>query len=156
VIRWLDDDEMAAWRGMVEVNAQLQAQLENDLLSTHGISLGDYGVLVQLSEAEGGRLRMCDLAAALHLSPSGLTRRLDGLVRMGLVERVPSADDRRVILAALTSEGSRALEEAAPDHVAGVRTAFLDHLTAAQVRQLASALDAVRRAWEQQDVEDPS
>ena len=52
--------------------------------------MGDYQVLVYLSEADDHAMRMCDLAARLQLSPSGLTRRLDGLVRGGLVERRPS------------------------------------------------------------------
>lgn len=143
--RWLDDDEMAAWRGMIEVQAALEAELEADLVSSHGITLGDYGVLVTLSEAPDERMRMCDLAARLQLSPSGLTRRLDGLVRLGLVAREPSADDRRVILARLTPDGRRRLEAAAPVHVEGVRRGFLDHLSRAQVEALAEAFAAVRR-----------
>ena len=67
-----------------------------------GLTMGDYEVLVRLSEAEDQRLRMCDLATALQLSPSGLTRRLDGLVKTGLVERIASPTDRRVMFAALT------------------------------------------------------
>jgi DNA-binding MarR family transcriptional regulator len=81
----------------------------------------------------------------LHLSPSGLTRRLDGLVQRGYVRREPADDDRRVILAALTDDGFAKLEAMAPDHVAGVRRHLLDHLTATQVRNLGVAMDAVRR-----------
>jgi len=110
-----------------------------------GFNEGDYGVLVNLSEAPDRRLRMCDLAARLHLSPSGLTRRLDGLVRLGLVAREPSAADRRVTLAVLTDAGFAALEAAAPAHVDGVRRHFLRHLTRAQVRQLGTAFEALRR-----------
>ena len=142
---WLDDEEMAAWRGMREVQIQLEAELSSNLVSAHGITLGEYAVLVTLSEVPGHRLRMCDLAAQLSLSPSGLTRRLDGLVRQGLVVREPSAEDRRAILATLTPEGSSRLEQAAPDHVEGVRRAFLDHLSRADVAALASAFDAVSR-----------
>ena len=76
---------MRAWRGLVEVYADVHASLEAELLEGFGFSEGDYAVLVNLSEAPEGRLRMCDLATRLHLSPSGLTRRLDGLVREGLV-----------------------------------------------------------------------
>src|SRR5437879_12969719 len=117
---WLDDDEMRAWRGLVEVNAAVRAALEAELMSEHGMTEGDYGVLVHLSEAAERRMRMCDLAWKLHLSPSGLTRRLDGLVKLGYVAREPAADDRRVTLAALTEAGRSALEAAAPLHVAGV------------------------------------
>ena len=90
---WLDDEEMRAWRGLVEAYAELQAALEADLVSGFGIDGGDYGVLVNLSEAPDQRLRMCDLAARLHLSPSGLTRRLDGLVKAGYV--IKEKDGRR-------------------------------------------------------------
>lgn len=142
--RWLDDDEMRAWRGMVDVYASVAASLEADLLDQHGLSHGEYAVLVALSEAEGGHLRMCDLAEALHLSPSGLTRRLDGLVRRDLVCRETSPTDRRVILAAMTPAGRRALEDAAPDHVESVRRHFLDHLSRDQIRGLGAAFAAVQ------------
>lgn len=135
---------MRAWRGLIEVVGDVSAALEDELLEAHDIDLGDYGVLVHLSEAEGERMRMCDLAGRLHLSPSGLTRRLDGLVREGLVARAPAPDDRRVSLAVLTPAGRRKIEAAAPDHVAGVRRHLLDHLTTTQIRQLSAGMEAVR------------
>jgi DNA-binding MarR family transcriptional regulator len=143
---WLSDEEMAAWRGMVDVVASVMSQLDAELMAGHGLSNGDYGVLVALSEAPEERLRMCDLASALHLSPSGLTRRIDGMVKAGLVARTPSPDDRRVMLSVLTDEGRKRLEHAAPDHVAGVRRTFLDHLDANQVRNLGEAFAAVMAA----------
>jgi DNA-binding MarR family transcriptional regulator len=144
-IDWLDDEEMRAWRGLIELYADVQAALEADLVHGFGIDGGDYGVLVNLSEAPDQRLRMCDLAAKLHLSPSGLTRRLDGLVKAGHVAREPSEHDRRVTLAVLTDAGRATLEAAAPVHVAGVRANFVDHLSRSQLRQLGVAFDALRR-----------
>jgi len=141
--KWLDDEEMALWLGLLTTHSALMAELERDLVEAHGITAGDYGVLVNLSEAPDDRLRMCDLAARLHLSPSGLTRRLDGLVRTGLVAREPAVDDRRVILAVLTPAGRARLEAAAPDHVAGVRRAFLDHLNRPQIRQMGAGFATV-------------
>ena len=135
---------MRAWRGLIEVLSGVRAALEAELLEQHGIGEGDYGVLVQLSEAPDQAMRMCDLAGRMHLSPSGLTRRLDGLVRDGLVARTAAADDRRVTLAVLTAKGRRTLEAAAPDHVASVRRHFLDHLTPTQVRHVGAAMEAVR------------
>jgi DNA-binding MarR family transcriptional regulator len=143
--QWLDDDEMRAWRGLVEVHAELHAALEADLLAGFGIDGGDYGVLVNLSEAPDQRLRMCDLASRLHLSPSGLTRRLDGLVKAGYVAREPSTCDRRVTLAVLTDAGRSVLESAAPVHVDGVRRNFVDHLSRTQLRQLGAAFEALQR-----------
>jgi DNA-binding MarR family transcriptional regulator len=89
-------------------------------------------------------MRMCDLADRLQLSPSGLTRRLDGLVQAGFVTREPSADDRRVMLARLAPAGLAALEAAAPDHVASVRRHLFDHLDDSQVEALGSIFAAVR------------
>ena len=140
---WLNDDEMRAWRGLVVVLNDVRANLEADLLAQHGITEGDYAVLVNLSESEGMRMRMCDLAGRLHLSPSGLTRRLDGLVNQGFVAREADPDDRRVSLAALTRTGLRKLQSAAPDHVVTVRRNVFDHLTPKQVRQLGDVLAAV-------------
>jgi DNA-binding MarR family transcriptional regulator len=125
--RWLDPEEMAAWRAYVETVFELNAALEADL-AEHGLTLGDYQVLVFLSEAEGRAMRMCDLATQLQLSPSGLTRRLDGLVRAGVVERRPSETDRRVMLAVLTHKGSADLAKAAPTHVESVRARILDRI----------------------------
>ncbi len=140
---WLNNDEMRAWRGLVEVFSDVSASLESDLLEQHGITEGDYGVLVNLSESEGMRMRMCDLAGRLHLSPSGLTRRLDGLVNQGFVAREADPDDRRVTLAVLTRPGLRKLQSAAPDHVEGVRRNIFDHLSATQVRQLGAVWAAI-------------
>jgi DNA-binding MarR family transcriptional regulator len=154
--RWLDDDEMRAWRALVDVHADVFAALDADLLEQHGLTEGEYAVLVHLSEAPDRRLRMCDLANRLHLSASGLTRRLDGLVSRGFVAREAAPDDRRVTLAALTPKGRRKLEQAAPDHVGSVRRHLLDHLTRAQVRQLADALGSVQRGQDGSSVRSAS
>jgi DNA-binding MarR family transcriptional regulator len=143
---WLDDDEMQAWRGLVEVFSDVRASLEADLTEQFGLTDGDYEVLVVLSEASDHRLRMCDLASRLHLTPGGLTRRLDGLVQKGFVAREPSTEDRRVVLAVLSDDGMSILEKAAPEHVDSVRRHFLDHLTSEQVRELGTAFEAVRSA----------
>jgi DNA-binding MarR family transcriptional regulator len=127
---------MAAWRSYAETVVDLNAALEADL-TPHGLTLGDYQVLVHLSEAPEHHMRMCDLAALLQLSPSGLTRRLDGLVRMGVVERRPSEVDRRVMLAVLTQQGWSHLEQVAPDHVASVRRHIIDRLSPEDMEAMA-------------------
>jgi DNA-binding MarR family transcriptional regulator len=145
VVRWLDDEEMRAWRGLREVFGDVHAALDAELLALHGLSEGEYAVLVCLSEAPAHQVRMRDLAARLHLSPSGMTRRLDRLVHIGYVRRRASAEDGRVTLAELTRRGASALEAAAPDHVDGVRRHLLDHLSRAQIRELGSMLASVQR-----------
>jgi len=124
--------ELAAWRSYVETTADLSSALEADLNET-GLTLGDYQVLVFLSEADDRAMRMCDLAANLQLSPSGLTRRLDGLVRNGFVDRLPSSVDRRVMLAVITEAGAAKLAGAYPVHLASVRTHIIDRLEPADV-----------------------
>jgi DNA-binding MarR family transcriptional regulator len=142
--RWLDDEEMRAWRGLVTVTSDIQASLDGELVEGFGITQGDYGVLVHLSEAPGNAMRMCDLATALHLSASGLTRRLDGLVRDGHVLRRPADDDKRVTLAVLTPKGMALLKAAAPLHVDGVRRHLLDLLSRTQIRQLGAGIPRAR------------
>jgi DNA-binding MarR family transcriptional regulator len=89
-------------------------------------------------------MRMCDLAAELQLSPSGLTRRLDGLVRHGWVERASCDSDRRVTYAHLTTRGRKKMVAAAPDHVASVRAHLLDPLGPKGVDQLGTLFAKVR------------
>jgi DNA-binding MarR family transcriptional regulator len=146
-VRWLDRDEMLAWRSYVETNADLMAALERDLADT-GLNLGDYQVLVFLSESPQQSLRMCDLAGRLQLSPSGLTRRLDGLVRAGLVARRGSDSDRRVMLAALTPKGVEVLELSAPIHVASVRRRMIDLLDDDELQVVANVFQKIRSALE--------
>src|SRR5262245_15929932 len=109
--RWLNEPEMRAWQTLVSTTTGLLAVLDNELRAAHGLTLGDYEVLVHLSEAPDGYLRMTDLAAALHLSPSGITRRIDGLVKAGLVERKQCPTDRRGSNAVLTELGWKTLKE---------------------------------------------
>jgi DNA-binding MarR family transcriptional regulator len=141
--RWLNASEMKAWRGFVETIEEINIRLEA-ALSAHGLTLGDYQVLVFLSEQEERRMRMCDLATLLHLSPSGLTRRLDGLVSAGYVTREPNPRDRRENLAVLTASGYTKLAEAAPDHVESVRLFMLDHLSAEQITQLGDIFGSLK------------
>jgi DNA-binding MarR family transcriptional regulator len=139
---WLTPNEMAAWRTYIETYADLVAAIERDL-AEHDLTLGDYQVLVFLSEADERSMRMCDLADRLQLSPSGLTRRLDGLVKAGLVTRQPSIEDRRVMKAMLTDQGLETLRTAAPDHVDSVRRHIFDHLDDSQVDAFASIFTAI-------------
>lgn len=142
---WLSADEQLAWRSFVETIFEMNGALEADLAST-GLTLGDYQVLVYLSEAPDRSRRMCDLAVQLQLSPSGLTRRLDGLVKRGDVARIPSERDRRVMLAVLTDVGLRHLEEAAPVHVRSVRARMLDHVDHADLAAVTRVFESVHAA----------
>jgi DNA-binding MarR family transcriptional regulator len=139
-VRWLTQSEMLAWRGLVRSTTGVLAVLDNELQAEHGLSLGDYEVLVHLSEAPDRAIRMSELAETLRLSPSGITRRIDGLVKSGFVERRPCPSDRRGSNAVLTELGMKMLATAAPTHLRGVREHFVDRLTEEQLAQLATAL----------------
>ena len=140
---WLDEVEMRAWRSLLGAHRRLLHRLDAELQASQGLSVSDYGVLVELSEADGGRMRMTELAERMLLSPSGLTRRLDSLVRSGLVERARCPTDRRGAFAVLTPAGRERLARAAPDHVDQVRRNFVDRLSRPQLTALADALEAV-------------
>jgi DNA-binding MarR family transcriptional regulator len=143
--RPLSGRELFAWRAFVETVSDLQNALETDLAPT-GLTLGDYQVLVFLSEAEEQSMRMCDLASSLQLSPSGLTRRLDGLVRHGLVDRQPSVADRRVMLAVLTDAGVDKLADAYPVHLASVRRRLIDQLDAGEIDSFGRIFSTIHAA----------
>lgn len=143
--RFLNELEMAAWRTFIETHYDLMAAIEADMTPS-GLALGDYQVLVTLSEASDHRMRMCDLASILQLTPSGATRRLDGLVRSGWVDRLNSDVDRRVMLAVLTPAGWDKLHEALHPHVNSVRERLIDLLDETELRALASTFAKVRAA----------
>jgi DNA-binding MarR family transcriptional regulator len=140
----LDRREQVAWRTFIETVDDLMRAFNVDL-EPHGITLGDYQVFVFLSEVEGRRMRMVDLATALHLSPSGLTRRLDRLTRHGYVDREPSLEDRRVMLAVLTDRGFDKLLEAYPTHLASVRRHLFDRCSSSDVAAIGRAFRAIRK-----------
>lgn len=104
------------------------------------MALTDYDVLVQLATAEGGHLRMSELADRVVISRSGVTRLVDRLVADGLVERVVCDTDRRGQWASLTDAGRARLAAATPGHLRGVAQHFLDRLSASDLANLARML----------------
>ncbi|MBK8561612.1 MAG: MarR family transcriptional regulator [Dehalococcoidia bacterium] len=86
---------MAAWRTFLTAHARVTALLEDELQRERELPLTWYDVLLHLREAPERRLRMTELAAAVLLSKSGLTRLVDRMYAAGLVNRSPDGDDRR-------------------------------------------------------------
>lgn len=132
--------EFAAWRTFLRAHATVSRALEADLLANHDLSLASYDVLVQLAEAPQGRLRMSDLAEAVLLSRSGLTRLVDRLEREGLVLRASCPSDARGTFTVLTDAGRRRLGTAAPGHLAAVRTCVTDRLDVSELGSLVTIL----------------
>ena len=144
--RILTDSEHCAWRNFLLAHGRLLARLDADLTSGCDMTLAEYEVLLHLSEAPDHRLRMNELADLARLSPSGLTRRFDALVRRGWVARERCDDDRRGVMAALTKDGLKRLKVATPIHDRGESSYFFDVLDAKQVKTLAAAMASVAEA----------
>jgi len=146
--RWLNDVEMRAWRSLMGTNRLLFEQLGRDLGRQSGLSMADYEVLVRLSEAEGRRLRMTELASASLSSKSRLSHQVARMEEAGWVRRESCPSDRRGQFAVLTDEGFKTLVDAAPGHVESVRQNLFDHLTDTQVKHLAEILGTLRERLE--------
>ena len=131
---------LEAWRNFLLANARLMDELDETLRSRHDVTIGDYDVLVHLARAPEQRRRMCDLAGAVLLSPSGISRRVERLERAGLVERRRAESDARSIEAGLTAEGKRLFSRLNRTHLAGVRERFVDNYTEAELEQLGELL----------------
>lgn len=138
----MNPHEMQAWRSFILTAGNLMRAIERDLLP-HGLDLGDYQLLVMLSEAPDHRLRMCDLADQLALTRGGLTRRMDGVMKKKLVTRVRSTDDGRVAHAHLTPKGFDVLRSVAPHHLESVRSRMIDLLTPTEIRAFGSGFEKI-------------
>ena len=142
---WLNATEQRAWRGLLTMTSRLDAELNRRLQESSGLSQADYGVLVALSEAPGGRLRVFEVARDLCWEQSRLSHHLARMQKRGLVDREECSSDRRGAFVVLTEEGRSAIEAAAPAHVDAVRGLVFDGLSEAQVRTLASISEKVLR-----------
>jgi DNA-binding MarR family transcriptional regulator len=129
-----------AWVALLRAHAATTRLLNAQLVADHGLTINDYEALLHLSRAQDGSLRRVDLAKQLLLTPSGVTRLLDGLERTGLVEKAACASDARVTYAVITPAGREKLERAAGGHVAAVREFFEERLEERELETLASLL----------------
>jgi DNA-binding MarR family transcriptional regulator len=140
---WLNETEQAAWRAYLEVMRLLPNHLEDRLHERHELTLTDYQVLVEVSEAADHRLRMTELSHRTQLSKSRLSHQIGRMERAGLVLRTQCPEDRRGQWVELTEVGWTTLREAAPQHVADVRELFFDLLDEEQTAVLATTLRTV-------------
>ena len=128
-MRWLDADEMRAWRGYIVGSALLEYRLNRELQEEHGLTLADYEILARLSEQPGMRLRMTQLATDVASSKSRVSHQVGRLESAQLVRRESCPRDGRGIFAVLTDRGFDLLRTAAPTHLRGVREHLADQLT---------------------------
>jgi DNA-binding MarR family transcriptional regulator len=130
------DSFVALVRAHATVTRQLNAQLAAD----HGLTISDYEVLLRLARAPERRLRRVDLAQQVLLTPSGITRLLDGLERQGWVDRASCAEDRRVVYAVLTDAGLAKLRVARSTHIPQIEELFARRIGPEELASLAELL----------------
>jgi DNA-binding MarR family transcriptional regulator len=135
---FLRADEFAAWQGLLHVSGRVLRQLDAQLRAHHGLTVGEFDVLITLFNAPDRKLRMSELAERVSLSPAGLTHMVTRLERDGLVAREVDAGDRRGFHAVLTRKGRDRLNAARPMHNAVIRGLFLDRLRADDRRAVAA------------------
>lgn len=122
------ESEVRTWIRFLATHAAITRELEARLMGTHGLTLSDYDVLVQLARSPEHRLRNIELAKAVVLTRSGVTRLVDGLEKDGLVKRCACADDKRGSFVQITDDGVARLRAAAATHIEGIRELFLEKL----------------------------
>jgi DNA-binding MarR family transcriptional regulator len=149
---WLTEKEQQVWRGWLSLNALLPAALHRELQLDAGLSLPDFDVLVQLTDAPDGRVRVNDLARTLSWERSRLSHHVTRMQCRVLVQREECADDGRGAFVVLTPEGRAAIERAAPGHVRSVRALVFDALDSEEVDALGAMVAKVLARLE----EDPA
>src|SRR6266508_4041048 len=134
-----------ASRGYMRMRTLLHARIVRDLAREAGLSGPDYDVLSNVSEAEGRRSRLGDLAARMAWSKSRLSHHITRMEQRGLVTREDCTSDGRGAFVVLTDAGLRVIQAAAPGHVASVRRNFIDLLSREQLDALAEITQTVVR-----------
>lgn len=140
--RWLTPHEQRAWRAHLAAHRLLFLQLDRELQGS-GLSLNDYEILVNLSEADEQRMRMSDLATSTLQSKSRLSHQITRMERKGMVRRESCESDRRGLFAVLTEEGWETMRTVAPHHVESVRRHFIDRMSETERAQLHGTLDPI-------------
>jgi DNA-binding MarR family transcriptional regulator len=147
---WLSDDEQRIWRTYLRMSSLLPAALNRELQQDSGLTLPEYEVLVQLSEAPQHRLRPFQICEALSWEQSRLSHQLTRMERRGLVTRRECEADGRGAFIELSSDGADAIGAAAPRHVAAVRRLVFDRFSEGQRASFEEACAAIVTALSEQ------
>ncbi len=151
--RWLNPAEMKAWRRYIIASRRLLEALDNDL-EDHDLSMADYEILAQLSDAPERKMRMSELAEIALLSRSRLSHRMKVMEKAGWVKREACPSDKRGYFAVMTAKGWKAIVAAAPDHVESVRTRFVDHLSKTDQESLAQIFSRIEDSLRKEVIEE--
>lgn len=139
-------EQLAAWRALLTVHAQLTERMDRALQEGGAIPLHWYDALLGLYEAPERRLRLSELASVAQLSRSGLSRLVDRLEEAGLLRREACGDDARGAFAVLTAEGVAALRRAWGIYGREIQRLFGQHVSVGDAATIASALGRVLEA----------
>jgi DNA-binding MarR family transcriptional regulator len=140
VLRSQETAVSTAWLRFLRAHAAVTRQLSARLEAAHGLTLNDFDVLVQLYNAPERSMRRVDIARAVLLTASGITRLLDGLERSGWVEKKSCSTDARVSYAALTEAGIEKFETARETHLTDIHELFVSNFTPEEHEALAELL----------------
>jgi DNA-binding MarR family transcriptional regulator len=142
-VRWLTAAEVDSWLSVVRMMTWLPWSIDQQLRRDSNLAMVEYQVLARLSNSPQRTLRMSLLADLVNSSLSRLSHLVKRLEERGLVRREPDPTDGRFTNAILTDEGFRTLAEAAPGHVAHVRSLVIDILSPEQLRRLGLSADRI-------------
>jgi DNA-binding MarR family transcriptional regulator len=142
-VRWLTGAEVDSWLSVVRMMTWLPWSIDQQLRRDSDLAMVEYQVLARLSNSPQRTLRMSLLADLVNSSLSRLSHLVKRLEERGLVRREPDPTDGRFTNAILTDEGFRILAEAAPGHVAHVRSLVIDVLSSEQLRRLGLTADRI-------------
>ncbi len=142
----LERPEVLAFVSFLRAHAAVTRQLDRELVAEHGLTINDYEVLLRLARAPDRMLRRVDLAQQVLLTPSGITRLLDGLQRSGYVEKAACDSDARVVYAKLTYGGLKKLAQATESHVASIGAIFCQQLSDDELETLRDLLTRLEPA----------
>jgi DNA-binding MarR family transcriptional regulator len=131
---------LTAWVRLLRAHASLTRTLNAQLHADHELTLNDYEALLHLARGAGCGMRRVDLAGELLLTPSGITRLLDGLEQSGLVEKGACESDARVSYAVITDAGRTKLEQASAGHVAALTELIGERFEEEELEALAELL----------------
>jgi DNA-binding MarR family transcriptional regulator len=131
---------LQAWVRLLRGHAAARRALNAQLHAEHDLTVNAYEALLLLSKAENNSMRRVDLADALQLTASGVTRLLDGLEEQNCVEKRSCSSDARVTYAALTETGRKKLKKASYSHIAGIDALFQERFTESELETLVELL----------------
>jgi len=110
--RILKLDKQTQVFSLLHAASKIERKLDQALSCTKGISFTEFYLLRQLSEMHQSSATRVDLAKAVRLTPSAVTRALKPLEKMGIVVTEKSDRDARRSLATLTPSGRELLQDA--------------------------------------------